>query len=59
MSLGSSSMGNGNVGTSYGDGNLNAGSGISIDGSGFSDRDVVASGDGRQPEHALPITQGY
>jgi hypothetical protein len=37
MGVGGSSLGNGNLGTSYGRDSLNAGSGISVDGSGFSD----------------------
>ena len=37
IKLGGSSLGNGNVGTSYAKGGLNAGTGISVDGNGFSD----------------------
>jgi hypothetical protein len=37
MSMGGSSLGNGNIGTSYGIGSKNAGTGITVDGSGFTD----------------------
>jgi hypothetical protein len=37
MNVGGSSLGNGNVGTSYGRGSLNAGSGLEFDGGGLSD----------------------
>ena len=55
MGLGSSGMGNGSIGTSYGAGSTNATTGIDVDSSGFSDRDVVASGGGRRPDHYLAL----
>ena len=59
MNLGGSSLGNGNVGTAYGTGNRNAGSGISIDTSGFSDGMSSLPAAGGSPTKPVPTTQGY
>jgi len=56
MGLGSSSMGNGSVGTSYGLGSRNAGSGLAVDGSGFSDGMSSLPAAGSGPTTALPYT---
>ncbi len=56
MGLGSSSMGNGSVGTSYGAGSANAGSGIEVDGSGFSTGMSSLPATGGDPTTTLPYT---
>ena len=56
MGLGNSSMGNGGVGTSYGAGSPNVGTGIAIDGSGFSTGMSSLPAAGGGPTTALPYT---
>lgn len=56
MGLGTSGMGNGSVGTSYGLGSQNAASGIDIDGSGFSTGMSSLPAAGDTPTTALPYT---
>jgi hypothetical protein len=56
MGLGTSSMGNGGLGTSYGVGSRNAGSGIAVDSSGFSDGMSSLPAAGGGPTTALPYT---
>jgi hypothetical protein len=59
MKLGGSSLGNGNVGTSYGTGSLNAGSGISVDGSGFSNGMSSLPAAGGGTSRPVPNTDRY
>lgn len=59
MGVGGSGMGNGNVGSSYGRTSLNAGSGISVDGSGFSDGMSSLPAAGGRPSRAVPNTERY
>ena len=59
MGLGSSSLGNGGLGTSYGLGSRNAGTGISVDGSGFSDGMSSLPAAGGRPSRAVPNTERY
>ena len=56
MGLGSSSMGNGSVGTSYGEGSTNATTGITVDGSGFSTGMSSLPAAGGGPTISLPYT---
>ena len=56
MGMGSSSLGNGNVGTSYGTGSQNAGSGLAVDGSGFSTGMSSLPAAGGSPTTTLPYT---
>jgi hypothetical protein len=56
MGLGSSSMGNGGVGTSYGTGSANAGSGIAVDSSGFSTGMSSLPAAGGGPTISLPYS---
>jgi hypothetical protein len=56
MGMGSSSMGNGSVGTSYGLGSKNAATGIAIDSSGFSDGMSSLPAAGSGPTTTLPNT---
>lgn len=56
MGLGTSGMGNGSMGTSYGLGSRNSASGISVDGSGFSDGMSSLPAAGGGPTTALPYT---
>ena len=56
MGMGSSSMGNGGVGTSYGLGSQNAGTGLEVDGSGLSTGMSSLPAAGGGPTSALPYT---
>jgi hypothetical protein len=56
MGLGSSSMGNGSVGTSYGQGSQNVGSGLAVDGTGFSTGMSSLPATGGGPTTSLPYT---
>lgn len=59
MGLGTSSMGNGGLGTSYGVGGRNAASGISVDGSGFSDGMSSLPAAGGRSTRPVPNTDRY